>query len=148
MEAVNKTTRLLRLHQSQQLQLDGEYGGKVFFFLVGDKRGSSTKIAIGIANVKSVNSYVNLLMVALFQGDYNYEIWFLTGDMKIFCSLIGHLGPNATHSCLLCEACSTPFKKNVAGEERTLDKIEESAEKYQEKYDVTPAETSREDGLE
>uniref|UniRef100_A0A915CYA1 L-aminoadipate-semialdehyde dehydrogenase-phosphopantetheinyl transferase n=1 Tax=Ditylenchus dipsaci TaxID=166011 RepID=A0A915CYA1_9BILA len=44
-------SRLLRLHQSKQLQLDGKYGEKIFLFLVGDKGGSSTKIAVGIANV-------------------------------------------------------------------------------------------------
>uniref|UniRef100_A0A915DP79 Uncharacterized protein n=1 Tax=Ditylenchus dipsaci TaxID=166011 RepID=A0A915DP79_9BILA len=65
--------RLLRLHQSKQLQLDGKYGEKIFLFLVGDKGGSSTKIAVGIANVSSINSYENLIMVALFQGDDNYE---------------------------------------------------------------------------
>uniref|UniRef100_A0A915ETS4 Uncharacterized protein n=1 Tax=Ditylenchus dipsaci TaxID=166011 RepID=A0A915ETS4_9BILA len=43
-------SRLLRLHQSKQLQLDGKYGEKIFLFLVGDKGGSSTKIAVGIAN--------------------------------------------------------------------------------------------------
>uniref|UniRef100_A0A915E8V6 Uncharacterized protein n=1 Tax=Ditylenchus dipsaci TaxID=166011 RepID=A0A915E8V6_9BILA len=66
-------SRLLRLHQSKQLQLDGKYGEKIFLFLVDDKGGSSTKIAVGIANVSSINSYEHLLMVALFQGDDNYE---------------------------------------------------------------------------
>uniref|UniRef100_A0A915E9U5 Uncharacterized protein n=1 Tax=Ditylenchus dipsaci TaxID=166011 RepID=A0A915E9U5_9BILA len=38
--------------------------------------------------------------------------------MKFLCSLFGHLGPNATHACLLCEAPSTSFKEHVAGEEQ------------------------------
>uniref|UniRef100_A0A915DKA1 Uncharacterized protein n=1 Tax=Ditylenchus dipsaci TaxID=166011 RepID=A0A915DKA1_9BILA len=76
-------------------------------------------------------------------GDEEFSTkWFLTGDMKFLCSLFGHLGPNATHACLLCEAPSTSFKENVAGEERTLDKIKESSKKYQEEFikELKPAE--------
>uniref|UniRef100_A0A915DCE3 G-protein alpha subunit n=1 Tax=Ditylenchus dipsaci TaxID=166011 RepID=A0A915DCE3_9BILA len=51
-------SRLLHLHQSKQLQLDGKYGEKIFLFLVGDKGGSSTKIIIGIANSRAIDKKI------------------------------------------------------------------------------------------
>ena len=65
--------RLKLIKAANNLDTSGCFNGKIFLFFVGDKGGKSSKCSIGIGNISQANSLNNLLLVALYDGEDNYQ---------------------------------------------------------------------------
>uniref|UniRef100_A0A915EQF4 Uncharacterized protein n=1 Tax=Ditylenchus dipsaci TaxID=166011 RepID=A0A915EQF4_9BILA len=111
--------RIRRLQECRNLDLGGNYKGKLFLSLVG--------------NVRKANSLSSLLLVSLFDDDDGYRnltnllpvfnqlkfntlighdvVWYVTGDLKFIGALYGHLGSASVYPCIFAKLPKISSKK-------------------------------------
>uniref|UniRef100_A0AC35TUG2 Integrase catalytic domain-containing protein n=1 Tax=Rhabditophanes sp. KR3021 TaxID=114890 RepID=A0AC35TUG2_9BILA len=119
--------RINKLYGSDGLDLST---GCVDICIVGDKGADTTKLGLLIKKKKVWNSVNNMLLIAMYYGDDNYDNLFtcfksiareleafklvtingtsygvklhLNGDYKFICSAVGHTGAASAHPCIKC----------------------------------------------
>uniref|UniRef100_A0A915ENK0 Uncharacterized protein n=2 Tax=Ditylenchus dipsaci TaxID=166011 RepID=A0A915ENK0_9BILA len=70
----------LRLQKTNNLNFGGPFDSKLFLYLVGDKGGKTTKIAVGIGNVQRANSPDSLLLQLKF-----YRLSIGAAEREVLC---------------------------------------------------------------